>query len=81
MNSLLLHYFVDELLKVADADRHRYYLNNRNTILQKQREYRIKNAAKIARSQKIYRAKLKSGAIRQRQRFSTGGSYTYGGYR
>jgi superoxide dismutase len=81
MNNLLLHFFADEMMKLADVQRHQYYMNNRNKILQRQREYRIKNAARIARKQKIYRAQVKRGVIRQRQRISTGFSYTYGGYR
>jgi hypothetical protein len=84
MNSLLLHFFSDELVKLAagsvDSQR-QYYMRNRNRILQQQKQYRIKNSTMIAKKQKVYRAKVKSGMIRQRQRIDTGNSYTYGGYR
>jgi hypothetical protein len=84
MNDLLLHFFYDELEKLAVGDsrsQHNYYLRNRNKILQQQRQYRAKNAPIISKKQKAYRSKVKSGMIRQRQRISTGSSYTYGGYR
>jgi hypothetical protein len=84
LDSLLLHFFYDELEKLAGGDsrsQHNYYLRNRNKILQQQRQYRAKNAPMISKKQKVYRSKVKSGMIRQRQRISTGASYTYGGYR
>jgi hypothetical protein len=84
LDSLLLHFFYDELEKLAGGDsrsQHNYYLRNRNKILQQQKQYRAKNAPIISKKQKAYRSKVKSGMIRQRQRISTGASYTYGGYR
>lgn len=84
MDSLLWHFFSDELVKLAGGDpskQHNYYLRNRNKILQQQKQYRVKNSAMISKKQKVYRSKVKSGMIRQRQRISTGTSYTYGGYR
>jgi len=84
MDALLLHFFRDELVKLAsgssDAQRN-YYLRNRNKILQQQKSYRVKNSTMISKKQKAYRSKVKSGMIRQRERISTGNSYTYGGYR
>jgi collagenase-like PrtC family protease len=80
----LLHFFADELEKLASDSRrkrHGYYMRNRNKILQQQRQYRAKNRASIARRQKMYRRRVKAGAQRQRKRISTGHSYTYGGYR
>ena len=84
MNSLLLQFFSDELVKLAGGDparQRQYYMRNRNKILQQQKQYRVKNSAIISKKQKIYRSKVNSGMIRQRQRISTGNSYTYGGYR
>ena len=84
MNLEVLHFFVDELEKLAADDRrkrHGYYMRNRNRILQQQRQYRAKNRAQIARRQKIYRRRVSSGQHRQRQRIGMGNSYTYGGYR
>lgn len=84
MDSLLWHFFSDELVKLAGGDpskRHNYYMQNRSKILQQQKQYRVKNSAMISKKQKAYRSKVKSGMIRQRQRISTGTSYTYGGYR
>lgn len=84
MDSAVLHFFADELEKLASDSRrkrHGYYMRNRNKILQQQRQYRAKNRASIARRQKMYRRRVKAGAQRQRKRISTGHSYTYGGYR
>jgi superoxide dismutase len=77
----VLHFFSDELEKIAAKGRHNYYMRNRNQILQKQRQYRAKNKGQIARRQKMYRRKVNTGAKRVRTRISTGHSYTYGGYR
>ena len=81
MDLEVLHFFSDELEKLAAKSRHNYYMRNRNQILQRQRQYRSKNKGGIALRQKMYRRKVKAGAHRQRQRISTGHSYTYGGYR
>jgi len=85
MDSLILEFFQDELIKLASSakkrKRHTYYMANRNAILNRQRMYRQKNAAKIRRRQKIYRNKVKSGARKVRKRISTGNSYSYGSYR
>jgi hypothetical protein len=79
-----LQFFSDELEKLA-ADsrrkRHGYYMRNRHKILQQQKRYRATHGHAIARRQKMYRRKVKSGGHRQRKRVSTGHSYTYGGYR
>jgi hypothetical protein len=79
----VLHFFSDEIEKLAESSRkrHNYYMRNRHKILQQQRRYRSKNKASIAMRQKRYRRKVKMGAQRQRKRISTGHSYTYGGYR
>lgn len=83
MDLEVLHFFSDELEKLAgnSRKRHGYYMRNRNKILQQQRRYRAQNKGKIALRQRMYRRKVKSGAHRQRKRISTGHSYTYGGYR
>lgn len=84
MDPEVLHFFTDELEKLA-ADkrrrRHQYYMRNKNQILTQQRMYRKKNMHKIKRRQKIYRRQVGAGMRRQRKRISTGNSYTYGGYR
>jgi hypothetical protein len=81
MNALLLHFFSDELVKLASDAQRNYYMRNRSKILQQQKSYRMKNAPVISKKQKAYRSKVKSGVLRQRERHSTGNSYTYGGYR
>lgn len=85
MDSDILHFFGDELEKLAsEADRrkrHQYYVRNKNRILAQQRMYRKKNMHKIQRRQKMYRRQVGAGMRRQRKRISTGNSYTYGGYR
>lgn len=83
MDSLLLHFFADEVEKLAGSlnSRRDYYMRNRSKILQQQKSYRVQHAPMISKKQKAYRNKVNSGLIRQRQRISTGNSYTYGGYR
>lgn len=85
MDSDVLHFFGDELEKLAATDkrrkRHQYYMRNKNRILAQQRMYRKKNMHKIRRRQKMYRRQVGAGMRRQRKRISTGNSYTYGGYR
>lgn len=74
----MLQFFSDELEKLAASE---YYMRNRSKILQQQKSYRMQNAPMLAKKKKVYRAKVNSGMIRQRQRTSVGNSYTYGGYR
>ena len=86
MDMLTLHFFCDEIEKIASAasdkrKSHAYYIANRNAIRNRQRMYRQKNRASIARRQKIYRRKVKAGSRKVRARISTGNSYTYGGYK
>ena len=86
INADILHFFVDEVEKLGgDSDaarrRHQYYMRNRNRILSQQRMYRKENMHSSKRRQKRYRREINSGMKRQRQRVSTGNSYTYGGYR
>jgi hypothetical protein len=84
MNALLLQFFSDELVKLASGSsdtQRNYYMRNRSKILQQQKAYRMQHAPMISKKQKVYRNKVKSGVLRQRERHSTGNSYTYGGYR
>ena len=71
-------FFVDELIKEGSSD---YYQRNRDRILAKQRAYRRANSASIARRQKIYRRRVKSGQQRQRSRQRVGHSFVYTGYK
>jgi len=77
---------LEELLKVARMSerdrRHRYYMQNRQRILQQNRQYRQKNKASISRKQKRYRKQVTSGMRKQKRRINTGGhSYQYGGWK
>jgi hypothetical protein len=68
---------VDKLVMSKTAD-HRYYLQNRTQILQRNRQYRARNLHQIRRKARIYRKKVKRRQIRPRRRVGTrGGGYMF----
>ncbi len=69
--------FLDELEKIGGVSpkerRHKYYLENRQRILQRSREYRRAHAAQIRLRQRRYNRKVKHGArVRRRQHMGFG---------
>lgn len=63
------------LEKTAD---HRYYMQHRAQIQQKNRQYRMRNLHMIRRRARIYRRKVKRHQVRPRRRVGTrAGGYTF----
>lgn len=60
---------------------HDYYMRNRQKIKQRNREYRMRNAAKLRIARQRYAREIKSGARRKAKRIRSGTQYiTYGGF-
>jgi len=68
---------VDKLSMKKTAD-HRYYMQHRAQIQQRNRQYRMRNLHQIRRHARIYRRKVKRRQVRPRRRVgSRGGGYTF----
>ena len=79
---------VQEKTKVAamsDVERKKsrqdYYMQHRGAILAASAAYRSRNAGKIRKKAKKYRREVASGIRKQRERYSSGNSYVFGGFR
>ena len=72
---------IEELFEKLGTDRE-YYRRNRSKILASARAYRASHKDTLKRKAKMYRKKVKAGAIRQRDRVGGAGvGYTYAGYK
>ena len=68
---------VGKLVMKKTAD-HRYYLQHRTQIMQRNRQYRARNLHRIRRRSRIYRLKVKRRQVRPRRRVGTrGGGYMF----
>ena len=68
---------IKQLVMEKTAD-HRYYMQHRAQIQQRNRQYRMRNLHQIRRRTRIYRRKVKRRQIRPRRRVGTrGGGYSF----
>lgn len=89
IDSSLLLAFADELTKLSEMSeaeksrqRHQYYIDHRQKLLQTSRAYRVANRADLNRKKRIYTKRVKSGARRQRKRVKRGTmGYQFMGYK
>lgn len=69
---------VDQIVEMKKVADHRYYLQHRTQIQQRQRQYRARNLHRIRRRARIYRLRVKRRQIRPRKRMgSRGGGYIF----
>jgi len=68
---------VKQLVMEKTAD-HRYYMQHRAQIRQRNRQYRMRNLHQVRRRARIYRLRVKRRQVRPRKRVGTrGGGYTF----
>lgn len=81
---LLIAAAVEKVAGASDKDRRasrQYYQSHRSSILSHAATYRAQNAVRLSKKSKKYRKEVKMGIRKQRQRYSAGGSYIFGGFR
>jgi len=76
---------VEKVAAMTDVERaharQQYYMQHRGALLAASAAYRARNAGALNRKAKKYRREVASGVRKQRERFSQGNSYVFGGFR
>jgi len=75
----------EKVAMMSEADqrkaRQQYYMQHRGELLSAAAAYRSRNAGALRRKAKKYRKEVASGVRKQRERYTSGNSYTFGGFR
>ena len=83
--TLLLRAAAEKVAMMSEADqrkaRQQYYMQHRGALLAASAAYRARNAGVLKRKARKYRKEVASGVRKQRERFTTGNSYIFGGFR